>query len=54
MTGYAELAAAPGPAPVAIHNDGDVRGQAPGIDGARERSIGVIGFQRFEQGLHRN
>ena len=39
VPGDARQMAALGPASVAVHDDGDVRGQAGGIDGARERLL---------------
>ena len=41
VSGDAQQAAAAGPAPVAVHDDGDVRGQALGIDRSRQRLIRV-------------
>ena len=49
---HAQLAAALGPAPVAVHDDGDVRGQPSGIDRARQRVILLTRFKRLEKSLH--
>ena len=52
VPGDAWQAAAFGPAAVAVHYDGDVRGQSGGIDGIRQLQVRITGPERFQQVFH--
>jgi len=41
-----------GPAPVAVHDDGDVFRQPRRVDGLRQFPVAIFRPQRFQKGLH--
>jgi hypothetical protein len=52
MTGHARQVALPGPPAVAVHDDGDVRWDTPGVDGSRQREILRARREYLQQGFH--
>ena len=52
VSGDARQIAAAGPAAVAVHDDGDVRGQSARVDGAGEDPILTAGLENLEQVFH--
>jgi len=48
MSGHSRQPAPAGPAPIAIHNDGDVGGQAGGVDRLRQIPVFPPWLQRFQ------